>query len=218
MGVLQSWLGATPLEAFLAAHLGRQPYAAPDVGRAHARRCDWAIVDELLASPHADTLVISRGELLAANAPRSLSQLRSLFARDAGVAVRSADLACAHVAALARDLAEDVAGMQRVIVFATPANSSGFGWHFDEEEVFILQTAGAKTYFFRANTVSARPLRARSAAFADCRRETSPLLAVRLHQGDWLYLPSGTWHAAHAHEDSLSVSIGVLRGGPDRLQ
>lgn len=210
VGLLRAWLGALSLDAFRRAHLGRAPFAAPDVARADAARCDWRIVDELLASEHADTLVVRRGELLEANAPRSLLQLQALFARGAGLAVRRADRACARVAELAQDLAEDVAGALRVIVFATPRESSGFGWHFDEEEVFILQTAGAKSYYFRANTVSRRPLCAEPAAFRDYPRETSPLLVARLHPGDWLYLPSGYWHCAYAHEESLSVSIGVL--------
>ena len=210
MGVLQAWLGAMPLEGFRADHLGRLPFAAPDVAHVEAARCDWRIVDELLASEHADTLVVRRGEVLTVEVPRSLQQLRTLFARGAGVAVRRADAASPCVGALARSVGDDVAGALRVIVFATPCNSSGFGWHFDEEEVFILQTGGTKSYFFRANTVSPRPLRALPAAFDDYRRETSPMLTARLEPGDWLYLPSGYWHAAYAHDDSLSVSIGVV--------
>jgi ribosomal protein L16 Arg81 hydroxylase len=113
------------------------------------------------------------------------------------------------VAALARSVAHDLPGQQRTIVFATAKGTSGFGWHFDREEVFILQTAGDKSYYFRANTVSPRPFHPEPQAFGDYGKEMSPLMSARLHAGDWLYLPSGYWHAAHAHEDSLSVSIGV---------
>jgi ribosomal protein L16 Arg81 hydroxylase len=133
--------------------------------------------------------------------------------RDGGfVAVRGADRACGPVAALARSVAHDLPGEQRTIVFATAKDSNGFGWHFDREEVFILQTAGDKSYYFRANSVSPRPWRADPLAFADYRKETTPLMSARLHAGDWLYLPSGYWHAAYAHDDSLSVSVGVLDG------
>jgi 50S ribosomal protein L16 3-hydroxylase len=210
MGVLKAWLAGTGLESFIESYLGRLPLAAPELGRAAASACGWSIVDELLASQQADTLVVARGELLPANAPHSLRELRALLERGVGVAVRRADRACEAVAAIAGSVADDLPGEQRTIVFATAKGSNGFAWHFDEEEVFILQTAGDKSYYFRANSVTPRPLRAEPPAFADYRKETSPLMTARLQAGDWLYLPSGYWHAAHAHEDSLSVSIGVL--------
>jgi 50S ribosomal protein L16 3-hydroxylase len=210
MGVLRTWLGGIAVEEFVSTHLGRRPLAAPHLAASAARHCGWSVMDELLASSHSDTLVVARGELHAENAPRSTLELGALFARGLGVAVRGADRACAAVATLASSLGEDLPGRQRVIAFATPRNSSGFAWHFDAEEVFVVQTAGAKTYFFRANTVTPRPLRAEPSAFAAYRSETATMFEARLHPGDWLYLPSGYWHAAHAHEDSLSISIGVM--------
>ena len=41
-------------------------------------------------------------------------------------------------------------GTPQVQVFATPAGTHGFGWHYDLEDVFIAQTAGMKDYYFRA--------------------------------------------------------------------
>jgi 50S ribosomal protein L16 3-hydroxylase len=210
MGVLKEWVAEIGFEAFTRSHLGRCPMAAPDVGRAAAGTCDWRMVDELLASERADTIVVAGGELLPRKEPRSLAQLQALLRQGAGVAVRRADRASGPVDALARSLAEDLPGEQRTIVFATAGGTHGFGWHFDAEEVFILQTVGDKSYYFRANSVSPRPFRPDARAFADYCRETSPLMSARLHAGDWLYLPSGYWHAAHAHEDSLSISIGVM--------
>jgi hypothetical protein len=219
-GLLEQWLGRSQLHEFLREHLHQRAFAAPDAARSAAERCGWHVVDALLGSPEADTLVIARGVVDPHAPPRSLDALRELFGCGVGVAVRRADRASEGVAALAEQLRLDVPGEQRVIVFATPRDSYGFGWHFDVEEVFVVQTAGAKTYYFRANTVSRRPLHADAASFADYARETSALHAVRLHAGDWLYLPSGTWHAAYAHADALSVSIGVLssveRGGQPR--
>jgi ribosomal protein L16 Arg81 hydroxylase len=40
--------------------------------------------------------------------------------------------------------------------------------------------------------------------------ERTPVIACTLLPGDWLYVPRGYWHVAHAREDSLSLSIGVL--------
>lgn len=76
--------------------------------------------------------------------------------------------------------------------------------------MFILQTVGTKNYFFRENTVNARPAPAASYDFSAILRERSVLMTSTLKRGDWLYIPAGWWHVADAMEDSLSISLGVL--------
>ncbi|MGN6718406.1 MAG: JmjC domain-containing protein [Candidatus Binatia bacterium] len=96
-------------------------------------------------------------------------------------------------------------------MFVTPAGTYGFSWHYDREEVFVVQTEGIKDYFFRENTVELR-----KNAAPDCTRfrdEVSPMGSVRLVEGDWLYIPTAWWHVAKCIEDSLSISIGV---SPDK--
>ena len=39
--------------------------------------------------------------------------------------------------------------------YITPPSNRGFDPHYDVHDVFILQTAGVKDYYFRANTVAA---------------------------------------------------------------
>lgn len=107
------------------------------------------------------------------------------------------------------ELQQDVAGEQRVLVFATPGGVNGFGWHYDAEEVFIIQTAGEKEYLFRENTVAV-PQRGAQPDFSRIREETSLMLSCRLLPGDWLYLPRGYWHVAHPNDHSLSISIGIF--------
>ena len=46
-------------------------------------------------------------------------------------------------------------GTAHVQLFVTPAETHGFSWHYDAEEVFIVQTAGVKDYLLRENTVAA---------------------------------------------------------------
>ncbi len=172
------------------------------------------MLDEVLAHAQIDTLVVQDSSLRDdIPAPRSLVELRALLLRGLGVAARNAAHSCPSIIRLCSALADVVPGEQRAIVFATPRRTRGFGWHFDAEEVFILQTTGDKTYYFRENTVSPRPLQPSPGAFLAFRQETSPLMSCRLIAGDVLYLPSGFWHATYAHEDSLSVSLGVLSEG-----
>ncbi len=210
MGAISQWLGDEQLARFRREQLGLQPFARPSVARAQIGACGWSMLNAALAAPAADTLVVGSGRCIERPAPRSLGALDALFAEGAGIALRSADRASLAVDALAEAVGEDIPGERRVIVFATPAATHGFGWHFDPEEVFIVQTAGIKTYYFCANSVSPRPLVANAHSFASFARERSPLFSCELRAGDLLYLPSGYWHMARAHSHALSVSIGII--------
>jgi 50S ribosomal protein L16 3-hydroxylase len=125
--------------------------------------------------------------------------------------VRHAERVDAAMAAVARRFADDLPGEAQVQLFATPAGTYGFGWHWDWEDVFIAQTAGDKEYVFRDNTVDRTTPRARQPDFGTFRRETSPLASARLLPGDWLYIPARWWHvAARCHRDALSLSVGMF--------
>jgi len=210
LGALAEWLGRDGWDELVRDHLGAQPFARPGVARAAVPQCSWPMLEEALGSDAADVLVVRGGRDLPEPRPRSLTELRALFEQGSGIALRKAEQASATVGALASSMARDVPGEQRVIVFATPAQTHGFGWHFDPEEVFVVQTSGVKTYYLRANTVCPKQLAPCAESFARYALETSPLLACDLEPGDLLYIPSGYWHMAYARRTSLSVSIGVL--------
>jgi hypothetical protein len=207
VGVRRSWLEGASLAELLGSYLHRAPVARPAAAAAVVSLFDWSTLDRVLAAPDADVLVVARGELLALPAPRSLRTLRTLMRRGVGVVVRGAERCDAGLALLADRFAGDFGAEVRLQLFATPGGTHGFGWHHDAEHVFIAQTAGAKDYYFRANTVS--PPHEALPDFALFRRERSPLATARLVAGDWLYLPARWWHMARCLADSLSVSIGV---------
>ena len=102
-------------------------------------------------------------------------------------------------------------------VFATPAATHGFSWHYDAEDVFIVQTGGVKDYYFRENTVDRRVPDGSKPDFSRFRAEKSPLQTARLVPGDCLYIPARWWHMAHCVETALSMSLGIwepLAGHP----
>ena len=214
MGALQHWLGPLPVDRFRAEHLGRRPCAGSGSAGDVVPACDWQILDRLLAAQPADLLVVARGRLLDIPPPRSLGQLRVMFAQGVGIALRGPEPHSPEVAAIAEAVARDLPGEQRVIVFATARQSHGFGWHYDAEDVFIVQTGGNKTYYFRETTGDTRPARGAQPDFRTIRLEHTPIMECRLTPGDWLYLPRGYWHVARAHTDSLSLSIGIFPDEP----
>lgn len=204
---LAPWLGDVSLADFHDRFWGRVPLAQAATTSEVGKLLDWAALDRVLRC-RPEVLVVARGQLLPGPPPTTLRALRARLTEGAGLCIRHAERHCAELARLASSF--DAIGTPQVQLFVTPGGTHGFGWHYDDEDVFIAQTAGVKDYYFRANTVAAKE-RARPAMFSRFPREGSQLCTATLVAGDFLYLPARWWHMAVCREDSLSISIGVLR-------
>src|SRR5262249_52062050 len=91
----------------------------------------------------------------------------------------------------------------------TPAGAQGFDVHFDYQDVFIVQLAGAKSWRIYEPVV-ALPLPEQFRSPLDRTRLGAPPLAVELHPGDLLFVPRGFPHEAVAGgSDSLQIGVGV---------
>ena len=190
--------------------LGPAPRSGAGGARAAAALLDWGVVGALLAAGAEGTLVVRSGRLAEGPPPRSLAEARELFAAGWSLVLRGTERYDPRLRALADAFESRHGGRAVIQLYATPAGFNGFGWHYDAEHVFIAQAAGRKDYYFRANTVNPRP---RIDAMPKDMRygaETSPMHSATLLPDDWLFLPSGWWHAAKAETDSLSVSVGLL--------
>lgn len=191
-------------------YLRKQAYASPSTARSVIVNFGWGSLDKLLTqNSRADVLVVARGRLVELPTPRTLADVNELLAGGVGLVVRHAEQIDAGLARLARSFAQSIPGEVHMQLFVTPAGTHGFGWHYDDEDVFIVQTAGAKDYFFRDNTVECERPTGSAPDFAKFRNETSATGTARLIAGDWLYVPARWWHVAKAVEDSLSISLGV---------
>ena len=209
--MLNEWLAPMRVDAFARTHLRRAPFARPAAATSAISLLNWSTLARVLgAEPGPDVLVASDGHLIDVPVPRTLLEVRALMAQGFGLVARQAERHDPGLAALARAFARDLPGEIHVQLYATPAGTQTFGWHFDFEDVFIAQTAGAKDYYFRENTVSRDTAPSSRPDFSRIRSETSPLLASRLLAGDWLYIPSRWWHLVKSLDDALSISIGVV--------
>ena len=205
MSFLARWLGDLPLATFHAEYLQRAAIARP--GTVDPALLDHARLARILvADPGPDVLVVARGENLPFPPPRELIELRAYFRMGIGLAMRRTERCLPEIREIADSFAE--LGTSHVQMFVTPGGTHGFGWHYDDEDVFIAQTAGVKDYYFRPNTVSDVP--ACAEAFARFHAETSPLYSATLRAGDFLYIPARWWHMAQCKEDALSISVGVF--------
>lgn len=204
--MLKRWMAESAYQSFVSHRARRLPYADAGIVPEDTRLFGWETLDHVLADSAADVLVVRESQLLAEERPRTAAQVRDLFMRKAGIVVRRAERHDQGLAGLADTFARELCGSAHIQLFVTPGKSRGFGWHYDEEDVCILQTHGTKTYYFRENT---QEIVAGRFDFELFRRETSPLMSCTLIARDILYLPRLMWHAAKADEDSLSISVGV---------
>jgi 50S ribosomal protein L16 3-hydroxylase len=209
--MLEEWIAPRALPEWLREHLGRSPCAGADTAIRSVPLLCWETFGRVLASQQTlDLLTVAGGRLVDAPRPTDLGQLRTLMDRGVSVVVRAGERHDPGLARLAADFTRALPGEVHVQLYATPAGTNSYGWHYDFEDVFIAQTAGIKDYFFRENTIAMDTVLGQALDFAVVRGEGTPLWSSRLVAGDWLYLPARWWHLVRCVEDSLSISVGVM--------
>jgi len=108
---------------------------------------------------------------------------------------------------LARDLESVFHAHVQVNMYASWTPREGFGTHWDDHDVVVLQLEGAKRWRIHGPT-RVDPLHRDLEAPA--RPEGEPLAEIVLRAGDMLYLPRGWWHAVSATEGrSLHLTCGL---------
>lgn len=132
----------------------------------------------------------------------------------------------APVAELARGLAAAVGIPGEVDVACyVSRDGGGFGLHFDDTPIFVIQCEGAKRWRFSATTI-VESTRWRGNVRADDHREVAAfvrrvpgaqltipreadLLDCVLRPNDLLYLPAGTWHRTYADDVSVALTFSL---------
>jgi ribosomal protein L16 Arg81 hydroxylase len=203
-------LGDLPKSQFVAEYYQKLPFSL--TGGA-ARLCElatWETLLRVVTRPGADVLVVRHGEPYEGPPPSSVDDVRRLCDEGFTFRVRHAERQDAAVGELAAAFSADLAAPVDIHMYCTPAETYGFSWHYDAEEVFIVQTTGRKEYSLRKNTVNPWPIEETIPADMRYEREIMPLMKCMLSAGDWIYIPSGYWHMGQASETSISLSIGVM--------
>lgn len=206
---LQELLEDQSAAVFMTDYFGRLPFSRPEGCKHLASLGSEAMIERLLAQPTANILVGRGGQSRSEPPPRTLAEARALLAEGFTVAIRQAHKIDPALAGLAESFERDFHAPIDVQVYWTPGGQPGFGWHYDAEEVFILQTQGSKEWRLRKNTVYPWPLMHALPADMRYERERMPFIECMLHADDWLYIPNGYWHRTQAGEESISLSVGV---------
>jgi ribosomal protein L16 Arg81 hydroxylase len=197
--------------AFVRRAYTQVPHSVPGGCRDLVDRGTWDVLAAILDRGPDEVMVARQGERWPGEGPVDGARGRALFADGWTVAVFNAQEHDEGLAGIAAGFEADLGGPVNVHVYATPAGGHGFTWHYDAEEVFVLQTQGRKELGLRKNTVNPWPLEETLPKSMDVGRERSPVqMTCELHAGDWLYVPAGWWHVARALEDSVSIAVGVM--------
>jgi 50S ribosomal protein L16 3-hydroxylase len=205
---LQSFLGDMSSREFLDRHWSRLPLARPGGARAFQIPLD---LDRILGAEGVDAFLARDAEMWEGGRSPGPERARAMAAEGWTTVVRDAQKHDAGLAELAAGFARDLGAPVNAHLYATPAGRSGFGWHYDVEDVFILQVRGAKEYPLRKNTVLPWPVLEAMGKDLRFEREYSPAWNARLEAGDALYIPPGWWHRAKGVEGgSLTIAVGLM--------
>jgi 50S ribosomal protein L16 3-hydroxylase len=209
--ILDTLLGDDSKSTFCKRHLFTQPFSRPGGCHEFLKFGNRDVFERLLASESAEIFVGDGSDSsTGTHRPTSWSHAEQILNQGATIAVRHAERHDPGLAALARLFQEEFLSPIDIHFFCTPAGIPGFNWHYDAEEVFVLQTVGAKEWWLRKNTVNPWPLIETLPQDMQYEREIMPVMRCSLRAGDWLYVPNGYWHRTAASELSFSLSIGIM--------
>ncbi|KHD87356.1 MAG: hypothetical protein OM95_14730 [Bdellovibrio sp. ArHS] len=217
MSILEQLLAPMTLSDFSTNHLYREPYAAPEKAAFLRKSLSWNTLDEILFTGHKNCWLPRQGQLPTDEnlntGQLTFSQARKGFIEGRTVLVRHAEQAHPVFAAIARDFYRLFKAPIDVQLYCTPEGQEGFDWHYDYEDVFVIQSHGEKEFRLRKNSVNPGASLRKESQAEDLRKETNRAeIRCYLKPGDWLYIPAGYWHKALALTDSYHISVGVLRG------
>jgi ribosomal protein L16 Arg81 hydroxylase len=218
-------LAPHPLPRFLSQVWGEHPLLVRGSARRFAQLFSWRVLNDLLAThrlePPRLRLAQSSGAPLdlqsflqyrpsrdrRRRAWLDVRRLNTLLARGATLVLNEVQDMHAPLAALTRDFARLFSAEPNINLYAAFGRQRGFGPHWDDHDVFILQIAGEKRWLLYG------PSR-RYPLFRDVRpnemQPVRPVVRHRLKPGDLLYIPRGHWHDAVAvGEPTLHLTLGI---------
>ena len=206
---LQQLLGPVTAAHFVEVYYCKVPFASAGGAAAAKALGTWDVIGELLTHRDLDLIVAQGGQRWSGTPPRCAAEGQALVRQGCTLGIRRAHLIHAGLGELAAEFLREFAAPIDVHIYCTPTQQPGLSWHYDAEEVFVLQTAGNKEWSLRKNTVNPWPLVEAIPDDMQYEREVMPMMRCTLQAGDWLYIPSGYWHATRALEESISLSVGI---------
>jgi ribosomal protein L16 Arg81 hydroxylase len=212
---IEDLFGDLSLRGFVEGYFQKLPIAMPGKAGGLARSANRQTAERIVRDENADLLIVRQGVQRPAEPGLTLERARELLDEGFTLVVRHAERHDPALAAGAAEFRRALAEEVNVHLYWTPTNQHGFGWHYDAEDVFVVQAVGRKSYSVRKNTVNPWPTRETLPRDMHYEQEIMPLFRCSLAPGDWLYVPAGFWHMGEADEESITLAVGVM--SPTRL-
>ena len=153
---------------------------------------------------------VPQGQYAFANGAVDRGAVLDLFRNGATIVLPQLHFADGNLYSFCLSLEREFGARTQTNIYLTPPGEHGFGIHYDDHDVFVLQVSGAKDW----EIYGARDgLPFRGEGF---RRGVDDPGELReqfvLNAGECLYVPRGTAHRAltHGDEPSLHITVGIL--------
>lgn len=125
----------------------------------------------------------------------------------ATLVVDSIDECNTNISRLCEALTRELEANAEANIYAAWKNSPGFGLHWDDHDLFVLQLSGKKHWSLYG---PAREYPLYRDTDANVRPPTEILWEKVISAGDVVYIPRGHWHSAIGmNEPTLHVTIGI---------
>lgn len=209
---LQELLKGFPLKLFVEEYFHRLPFTLPGVADDLRSWASWDTIGRLATMDCVDILLVREAETRTPSSDTTFACLQKYCSDGWTIRVRNVQQHSEAIRDLAALFEEAFGGPVNVHLYVTPPGRRGLEWHYDAEDVFILQTAGAKEYLLRKNTVHPWPLNETMPKNLQYERELMPLSRVVLGAGDLLYIPCGYWHRTESPPESVNAAISLAVG------
>ncbi|MGW3043792.1 cupin domain-containing protein [Kitasatospora sp. NPDC001159] len=137
------------------------------------------------------------------------AQLHAQLAEGASLVVDAIDEIHPPIRTAAEALERFIGTPVQTNLYASWTEKEGFGRHWDDHDVVVVQQHGAKRWRLWEPTRQAPTFRDVDSPEEP---EGEPVADVVLHPGDVLYLPRGWWHSVTADQgsESLHLTFGLV--------
>ncbi len=211
MKILEHLLGEDPNTTFLPKHFTKLPFSKPHGAKAFVEYLNWGMVEEVIKAKKSALRIVQDGKVIKDYVDLSYEEAISHHQQGHTLLLRFAEKSSPKLKSLSDDFKKSFHTEVDIQLYCTPEGHNAFGWHYDVEEVFIIQTKGSKSYTIRPNTIHPNPLVKSITKDLGYEKEKTPVeIKITLEEGDWLYIPSGWWHVARTQKESMHISIGLM--------
>lgn len=155
--ILKEILAAHSLDDFRENVFGKIPLAMAHTAKPYRNLLSWELLSKIL-EVHDDCWLAKQGHLPKnSNGRLSFAECIVNYQNGSTILVRHAEKADAQLSAIAKNFNTLFNSPIDIQLYFTPENNQGFDWHYDVEDVFVIQSLGAKEFHLRKNSVSTKP-------------------------------------------------------------